>query len=129
MINLKRYRDFFFDSYCFINNYDLSLIYFPIPHGVFSNKSKHDIIPVHMTDKSLGLFDPSSRDEYRINTQMNFSFEVALTFVLVAVVFLIYDIFAQNRNEKLSASESNAIVSSLFPDIRQVKSTYLFSSP
>jgi class 3 adenylate cyclase len=37
---------------------------------------------------------------------------------LVAVVFFIYDIFVQNRNEKLisSAAKSNAIVSSLFPD-------------
>jgi hypothetical protein len=65
-----------------------------------------------MTDKSLGLFDASSRDECRRNTPMNFAFEVALTFVLVAVVFLIYDIFVQNRNEKHSASESTAIVSS-----------------
>jgi class 3 adenylate cyclase len=41
-----------------------------------------------------------------------------LTFLLVAIVFFIYDIFVQKRNEKLisSAAKSNAIVSSLFPD-------------
>jgi class 3 adenylate cyclase len=43
---------------------------------------------------------------------------VAFTFVLVAIVFFIYDIFVQRRNEKLvaSAAKSNAIVTSLFPE-------------
>ena len=43
---------------------------------------------------------------------------VAFTFVLVAVVFLIYDLLVQHRNEKIvvTAARSNAIVSSMFPD-------------
>jgi class 3 adenylate cyclase len=55
---------------------------------------------------------------YKTSTPRNFTIVVALTFVLVAVVFFIYDVFVQNRNEKLiaSAAKSNAIVSSLFPD-------------
>jgi class 3 adenylate cyclase len=63
---------------------------------------------------------PSSEFEasYRTNTPRNFAIVVALTFVLVAAVFFIYDVFVQNRNEKLitSAAKSNAIVTSLFPD-------------
>jgi class 3 adenylate cyclase len=43
---------------------------------------------------------------------------VAFTFVLVAVVFFIYDMMVQRRNEKIvvTAARSNAIVSSMFPD-------------
>ena len=38
--------------------------------------------------------------------------------MLVALVFLVYDILVQNRNEKIvaTAARSNAIVSSMFPD-------------
>lgn len=43
---------------------------------------------------------------------------VAFTFVVVAIVFVIYDILVQKRNEKIvvTAARSNAIVSSMFPD-------------
>jgi class 3 adenylate cyclase len=43
---------------------------------------------------------------------------VACTFVLVAIVFAIYDILVHRRNEKIvvTAARSNAIVSSMFPD-------------
>lgn len=42
---------------------------------------------------------------------------MALTFLLVAVVFLIYDCVVQRRNEKVAsnAARSNAIVTQLFP--------------
>jgi class 3 adenylate cyclase len=63
---------------------------------------------------------PSSKFEnrYHSGTPAKFAALVALTFVLVAVVFFIYDIFVHKRNEKLiaSAAKSNAIVTSLFPD-------------
>ena len=43
---------------------------------------------------------------------------MAFTFILVAIVFYIYDILVQHRNEKIvvTAARSNAIVSSMFPD-------------
>ena len=49
---------------------------------------------------------------------MIYAVVVAFTFVLVAVVFLIYDMLVQHRNEKIvvTAARSNAIVSSMFPD-------------
>jgi len=42
---------------------------------------------------------------------------VAFTFVMVVIVFLVYDIMVYRRNEKLimNAAKSNAIVSSVFP--------------
>jgi class 3 adenylate cyclase len=63
---------------------------------------------------------PSSEfeDKYHSDTPTKFAALVALTFLLVAIVFIIYDIFVHRRNEKLiaSAAKSNAIVTSLFPD-------------
>lgn len=44
---------------------------------------------------------------------------VAITFAIVAIVFYVYDLFVQKRNERLvaKAAQSNAIVSNLFPDM------------
>ena len=55
---------------------------------------------------------------YITNTPKIYAAVVAFTFVLVAMVFFIYDILVQHRNEKivLNAARSNAIVSSIFPD-------------
>ena len=46
-----------------------------------------------------------------------FASVVALTFLAVTVVFFVYDMFVQRRNNKLidRAARSNAIVSSMFP--------------
>jgi hypothetical protein len=56
-------------------------------------------------------------NSYRTNTPTIFAGVVALTFVPVAVDFLRR--FCAKQNEKIiaSASKTNAIVSSLFPDI------------
>ena len=56
-------------------------------------------------------------DQYDGNTPAIFAGVVALTFVLVAVVFLIYDVMVQRRNDKIvsNAAKSNAIVTQLFP--------------
>ena len=56
-------------------------------------------------------------ESYDSNTPEVFAGVVALTFVLVAVVFLIYDVMVQRRNEKIvdNAARSNAIVTQLFP--------------
>jgi class 3 adenylate cyclase len=63
---------------------------------------------------------PSSkfRDSYRTITPKIYAAVVAFTFVLVAVVFFIYDLLVQHRNEKIvvTAARSNALVSSMFPD-------------
>jgi len=50
-------------------------------------------------------------------TPMIFAIVVASTFAMVAIGFLVYDIFVHQRNEKLVAivARSNAIVTSLFP--------------
>lgn len=42
---------------------------------------------------------------------------VMCTFVLVAIVFCVYDIFVQKRNDKIiaSAARANKVVSSMFP--------------
>ena len=42
---------------------------------------------------------------------------IACVFVVVIIVFFVYDMFVQRRNENLvaNAARSNAIVSSLFP--------------
>ena len=57
-------------------------------------------------------------DSYKTNTPTIFAAVVAFTFVLVALVFFIYDLLVQHRNEKIvvTAARSNAIVSSIFPD-------------
>lgn len=63
---------------------------------------------------------PSStfKASYDSNTPEIFAGVVAATFVLVAVVFFVYDTFVQRRNTNLvhKAAQSNAIVTSLFPE-------------
>ncbi|CAB9515789.1 Receptor-type guanylate cyclase gcy [Seminavis robusta] len=58
------------------------------------------------------------RATYDSNTPEIFAIAVAVTFVLVAIVFLVYDLFVFKRNENLvaKAAQSNAIVTSLFPE-------------
>ena len=49
-------------------------------------------------------------DSYKTNTPTIFAAVVAFTFVLVALVFFIYDLLVQHRNEKIvvTAARSNA---------------------
>lgn len=55
---------------------------------------------------------------YDSNTPEVYASVVAVTFALVALVFFVYDLFQFRRNENLvsKAAQSNALVSSLFPD-------------
>ena len=57
-------------------------------------------------------------NDYKSATPLIFAVVVAITFVLVALVFLGYDIMVLKRNEKLisDAAKSNAIVTSFVPD-------------
>lgn len=57
------------------------------------------------------------RESYNSTTPELFALVVAFTFGLVAVVFFVYDLFVQRRNNRLimKAAKSNAIVSSMFP--------------
>ena len=54
---------------------------------------------------------------YDRRTPELFAGVVATTFVLVALVFYMYDVFVQKRNRKIvaNAAQSSAIVTSLFP--------------
>lgn len=54
---------------------------------------------------------------YETSSAAQFTAIVAASFFFVAILFLIYDIFVQRRNNKLikNAARSNAIVASLFP--------------
>ncbi|CAB9505736.1 Receptor-type guanylate cyclase gcy [Seminavis robusta] len=58
------------------------------------------------------------RATYDSNTPEIFAIAVAVTFVLVAIVFFVYDLVVFKRNENLvaKAAQSNAIVTSLFPE-------------
>ena len=62
---------------------------------------------------------PSSvfEESYDTNTPEIFGIVVASTFLLIALVYLVYDILVQRRNWKLveSAARTNAIVSQMFP--------------
>ena len=62
---------------------------------------------------------PSSRfaETYDTITPKVFAGIVSFTFVMVAVVFFVYDMIVQKRNNKviMNAARSNAIVSQLFP--------------
>ena len=55
---------------------------------------------------------------YETNTPEIFAIVVAFTFVLVAVVFFIYDFLVTRHNDKLvvNAARSNALLTSMFPD-------------
>ncbi|CAB9496705.1 Receptor-type guanylate cyclase gcy [Seminavis robusta] len=55
---------------------------------------------------------------YDSNTPETFAIVVAVTFVVVALVFFMYDTFVQMRNTNLimKAARTNAIVTSLFPE-------------
>lgn len=59
----------------------------------------------------------SFRYEYDTNTPEIFAATIAATFVLVVIVFLVYDCMVKRRNDKLvtNAAQSNALVSNLFP--------------
>lgn len=50
-------------------------------------------------------------------TAIMYTTAILLSFVVMAIIFLIYDRFVRSRNEKvvIAAARSNAIVSSLFP--------------
>jgi len=80
--------------------------------------------PAYTTTKSNCVYKmviyPTAtfEDAYHSGTPELFAVVVALTFCMVAIVFYGYDVFVQRRNENLvsKAAQSNAIVSSLFPD-------------
>lgn len=57
-------------------------------------------------------------EDYKTNTPEIFAIVVAGTFLVVAAVYLMYDIMVQKRNEKMieNAAKSNAIVTSFIPD-------------
>eukprot|EP00977_Amphora_coffeiformis_P013348 scaffold3471_cov175-Amphora_coffeaeformis.AAC.22 len=57
------------------------------------------------------------RESYDSNTPKIFAICIATTFVLVTIIFFVYDFLVQERNTKLvqKAAKSNAIVSSMFP--------------
>lgn len=54
---------------------------------------------------------------YDTNTPEIFLVVVSLTFVVMVMVFVVYDLLVQRRNNKLilNAAQSSAIVSSMFP--------------
>ncbi|CAB9515790.1 Receptor-type guanylate cyclase gcy [Seminavis robusta] len=58
------------------------------------------------------------RATYDSNTPETFAITIAVTFVIVAIVFFVYDLVVFKRNENLvaKAAQSNAIVTSLFPE-------------
>ena len=74
----------------------------------------------HMHNFAMQHIFPSSTfaKSYDTNTPEIFAIVVAFTFVLVAVVFFIYDLLVTRRNDKLivNAARSNALLSSMFPD-------------
>ena len=112
-------------SFAFINNssgdmhetkYDSYEVYvdltdFPDHHPLYYE------LPYHCR-YSLRMY-PSTTFEENLDSAIPevFAAVVAATFALVAVVFFVYDMFVQRRNERLiaNAAQSNAIVSSLFP--------------
>lgn len=57
-------------------------------------------------------------DDYKTNTPAIYAGIVAVTFVVVALVFLMYDTMVLKRNEKMihTAAQTNAIVTSFVPD-------------
>ena len=59
----------------------------------------------------------SFRDSYNSNTPEIFAAAVAATFGLVALVFFMYDVMVNQRNENLvnNAAQSHAIINGLFP--------------
>ncbi|CAB9496653.1 Receptor-type guanylate cyclase gcy [Seminavis robusta] len=68
---------------------------------------------------SMHLYPSATfKSSYDSNTPEFFATIVAITFVVVAVVFFVYDVAVFNRNENLvvKAAQSIAIVSAVFPD-------------
>ncbi|CAB9514142.1 Receptor-type guanylate cyclase gcy [Seminavis robusta] len=57
------------------------------------------------------------KDQYYGSTPIGFTVAVALTFVLIAVVFVCYDVFVQRRNTNMiyNAAKTSALVTSMFP--------------
>ena len=62
---------------------------------------------------------PSSKfhDDYKSDAPLIYAIVVGASFIAMACVFFVYDMFVQQRNNKLvtNAARSNAIVTSLFP--------------
>ena len=68
---------------------------------------------------SMNIYPSKAFEEdYKTNTPKIFAGVVAGTFLIVAAVYLMYDIMVQKRNEKMieNAAKSNAIVTSFIPD-------------
>lgn len=57
-------------------------------------------------------------EDYKTKTPLIFALVVAVTFVMVAGVYMTYDIMVHKRNEKMiqNAARSNAIVTSFIPE-------------
>lgn len=67
---------------------------------------------------SMHIYPSSDFEEiWDENASVIFAVVVATTFLIITMVFFIYDLFVQQRNEKLveRAARTTAIVSSLFP--------------
>ena len=74
-------------------------------------------MPGHCQYKMTLFPSESFEDEYHTGTPEIFLAVVASTFVVVIIIFFVYDLFVQRRNEKLiaDAARSNALVTSMFP--------------
>ena len=86
---------------------DLNLVEHPLANSTFGHCMY-----------SIDIY-PSSEFEatYNTNTPEVFAIVVAVTFTCVALVFIIYDVLVNRRNNRLlaNAARSNAVVTSLFP--------------
>ncbi|CAB9501451.1 Receptor-type guanylate cyclase gcy [Seminavis robusta] len=68
---------------------------------------------------SMHIFPSTEfKTAYDSNTPEKFAIVVAVTFVVVALFFFMYDVFVQKRNTNLvlKAAQTSAIVTSLFPE-------------
>lgn len=74
---------------------------------------RNQLTPLHQ------IIYPTSKFQaiFQSRTPEIFAAVVALTFFLVALVFVVYDKFVQHRNTKIiaTAARSNAVVSAMFP--------------
>jgi hypothetical protein len=90
---------------------------------VFVNLALHSHPEFTKTDNhcrySMRIYPSKTfKDSYDSDTPEVFAAVVATTFVAIALVFFLYDLFVQKRNNNLiiKAARANTVVSSLFPE-------------
>ena len=90
---------------------------------VFVNLALHSHPEFTNTDNhcrySMRIYPSQTfKNSYDSDTPEIFAAVVATTFVAIALVFLLYDLFVQKRNNNLiiKAARANTVVSSLFPE-------------